>query len=45
MRSVGRKVYSEEFRESSVKLALESSGPISRVADDLGIEKKKPDMN
>lgn len=35
-----RKKYSAEFRESSVKLALESEQPLSQTASDLGIEKK-----
>ena len=31
------KVYSAEFRESSVKLALDSDLPIAQTARDLGI--------
>ena len=31
------KVYSAEFRESSVKLALDSDQPIAQTARDLGI--------
>lgn len=29
--------YPLEFRESAVKLALESNGPVAHIADDLGI--------
>ena len=35
-----RSKYSAEFRESSVKLALESEQPVSKTASDLGIDKK-----
>lgn len=31
-------VYSSEFKESSVKLAIESKQPISQTAKDLGIK-------
>ena len=31
--------YTVEFRESAVKLAVESDQPISKTADDLGVNK------
>lgn len=31
--------YTVEFRESAVKLAVESDHPISKTADDLGVNK------
>ena len=40
MSNIRRSKYSAEFRESSVKLALESEQPVSQTASDLGIEKK-----
>ena len=33
-----KKIYPEEFRESSVKLALESKNSIAQTARDLGIK-------
>ena len=30
-------IYSSEFRESSIKLALESDQPIAQTARDLGV--------
>jgi len=32
-------VYSSEFKESAIKLALESERPIAQTASDLGIKK------
>ena len=31
--------YTAEFKESAVKLAIESDQPISRIADELGVNK------
>ncbi|MDD5581023.1 MAG: hypothetical protein PHY16_17345 [Methylobacter sp.] len=35
-------VYSAEFRESSVKLAIGSDQPITQTAKDLGINPNRP---
>ena len=32
-----QKIYSREFKESSVKLAIESARPIAHIARELGI--------
>lgn len=34
-----KKQYSSEFRESAVKLAIESNQPIAQIAKELGIKK------
>ncbi len=34
-----QKHYPAEFRESAVKLAVESDQPISKIADELGVNK------
>ena len=34
-----KKQYSSEFRESAVKLAIESNRPIAQIAKELGIKK------
>jgi hypothetical protein len=35
------KVYTAEFRESSVKLATESDKPVAQTARDIGVNEKK----
>lgn len=36
---IKQKVYNSEFKESAVKLAIESKRPIAQVAKELGITK------
>jgi len=39
MSDKNKKLYSSEFRESSVKLAIESKVPIAQTAKELGVNK------
>jgi transposase len=38
-KSIKPNQYTDEFRESSIKLALESDQPVSKTAEELGINK------